>query len=109
MSSLIGQRLGQYEIIALIGRGGMAAVYRARQLNINREVAIKVIKPDLAETDAFIQRFDREAQTIASLAHPYILKLFDYGRFGDNVYLVTELLKGSLNDLLEQSPLSLEA
>ncbi len=106
MAGLIGQRLGQYEIVALLGRGGMATVYRARQLNIKREVAIKVIRADLAETADFIKRFEREAETIASLRHPYILKLFDYGEFGDTVYLVMELVSGgSLAELISKGPL----
>src|SRR5260370_36844616 len=100
MANLIGQRLGQYEIVALLGKGGMATVYRARQLTIKREVAIKIIKPDLAETPDFVRRFEGEAETIASLRQPYILKLFDYGKFQDIVYLVTDLVTGdSLTDL----------
>ncbi|HLY26417.1 MAG TPA: serine/threonine-protein kinase, partial [Aggregatilineales bacterium] len=110
MSNLIGQRVGQYEIIALLGKGGMAVVYRARQSSIGRDVAIKVIKPDLAETEEFEKRFQREAEAIASLSHPFILKVFDYGQQGDQVYLVTELLKGgSLADAIRKEPLSPES
>jgi len=94
MSNLIGQRLGQYEILALIGKGGMAAVYRARQTSMERDVAVKVIKPDLAETSEFIERFQREARTVASLNHAHILKVFDYGQLDDLVYLVMELHSG---------------
>src|SRR5215468_3057472 len=109
MSELIGQHLGQYEITALLGRGGMATVYRAHQTSIGRDVAIKVIKPELSATKDFTARFEREARTIASLSHPYILKVFDYGQQGDIVYLVMELLKGgSLADLIQQGPLSIE-
>src|SRR5579859_7970252 len=109
MSSLIGHRLGNYEIVGLLGRGGMATVYRARQLNIKRDVAIKVIKPDLAEIETFVRRFEREAETIASLSHPHILKLFDYGHEGDLVYLVTELLAGgSVSDQIAKGALSLD-
>src|SRR5258708_31551239 len=109
MSSLIGQRLGNYEIVSLLGRGGMATVYRARQLNIKREVAIKIIKADLAETEMFLKRFEREAETIATLSHPHILKLFDYGHEGEVVYLVTELLAGgTVSDLIGKGVLSLE-
>jgi serine/threonine-protein kinase len=79
MTDLIGQRLGQYEIVALLGKGGMATVYRARQLNIEREVAVKVIRSDLSDNADFIRRFKREAETIASLNQRHILKLFDYG------------------------------
>src|SRR5512143_513174 len=109
MANLIGQHLGQYEITAVLGRGGMATVYRAKQLNIKREVAVKVIKPDLAEASDFVRRFEREAETIASLEHPHIIKLFDYGQHGDMVYLVMQLLKGgSLADLIRQGPLTPE-
>ncbi len=101
MANLIGQRLGQYQITALLGRGGMATVYRARQTSIDRDVAVKVIKPDLIESEEFKVRFNREAKVIAALSHPHILKVFDYGQHGDVVYLVMELLSGgSLADLL---------
>lgn len=110
MADLIGQRLGQYEIIASIGAGGMATVYRARQLNIRREVAIKVIKSDLAASADFIRRFEREAETIAGLSHPHILKLFEYGEQGGVLYLVMELLSGgSLSELItRERPLPLD-
>jgi serine/threonine-protein kinase len=110
MSGLIGQHLGQYEITALLGRGGMATVYRARQASMGRDVAIKVIKPELSETPDFVERFAREARTVASLSHPHILKVFDYGQHGELVFLVMELLVGgSLADLILQGPLSLQA
>jgi serine/threonine-protein kinase len=103
MSNLIGQQLGQYKIISLLGKGGMATVYRARQESISRDVAVKVIKPDLAGAEMFVARFEREARTVASFSHPHILKVFDYGQFEDTVYLVIELMTGgSLSDLIEQ-------
>src|SRR5262249_26958116 len=108
MSNLIGLRLGQYEITARLGTGGMATVYRARQASMGRDVAIKVIRPDLAEAGDFVARFQREAHTVAGLSHAHILKVFDYGQHGDLVYLVMELLKGgSLTDLVRQGPLPL--
>jgi serine/threonine protein kinase/tetratricopeptide (TPR) repeat protein len=94
MSDLTGKRFGQYEIVSLLGQGGMASVYRARQLNIERHVAIKVIKADLVEKTELLARFDREAQTIASLSHPHIVKLFDYGHQDGIVYFVMELMAG---------------
>jgi len=113
-SNLIGQTLGQYEITALLGAGGMASVYRARQTSMERDVAIKVIKPELAESlsDAkrqeFLKRFEREARMIASLSHAHILKVFDYGKRDDMVYLVMELLSGgSLANLISQGALPL--
>src|SRR5262245_47877245 len=109
MANLIGQRLGQYEIVSLLGRGGMATVYRARQPSMKRDVAVKVIKPDLLEMGDFVARFEREAQTIASLSHPHIIKVFEYGQQGDLVYLVMELLTGgSLAELLQPGPLALD-
>jgi serine/threonine protein kinase len=110
MLNLIGQCLGQYEIVALLGKGGTAAVYRARQLTIKREVAVKVIKPDLAETEGFARRLEREAETIAALSHRHIVRLFDYGQHGEVVYLVMELLTGgSLSEQIKRGPLPPES
>ncbi|MBX3086122.1 MAG: protein kinase [Anaerolineae bacterium] len=101
MDPLIGQQLGQYEIITKIGVGGMATVYRAHQKSMDRSVAIKVIKQELATTADFVERFQREAKTVAKLSHPHILKVFDYGNQNDLVYIVMELLEGgSLSKLI---------
>lgn len=108
MALLVGQRLGQYEITGTVGKGGMATVYRARQSSMDRDVAIKVIKPDLAEITDFVKRFEREAKTLASLSHAHILKVFDYGQHDDIVYLVMELLTGgNLSQLIAQGLLPL--
>src|SRR5688572_6576288 len=108
MIDLIGQMLGQYEVTALLGKGGSATVYRAHQLNVERDVAIKVLKPELVDNPDFSNSFEREAKLVASLSHPHILKLFDYGQQGDTIYLVTELLPGgSLEDLIKAGPLPL--
>src|SRR5579859_7057594 len=112
MSGLIGQQTGTYKIVALLGKGGMAEVYRARQQlggRVARDVALKLIDARLSLTPEFIARFEREAQTLVSLSHPHILKAFDYGQYQDTVYLVMELLPGgSLADLLRNGapPLS---
>lgn len=103
MDSLIGQRLGQYEIVAKLGAGGMATVYRARQASVERDVAVKVIRTDLMEDENFVARFRNEARLIASLQHLHILKVFDYGNQDNILYLVMELLEGgSLSRLLRQ-------
>ncbi|MHB8626307.1 MAG: protein kinase domain-containing protein [Aggregatilineales bacterium] len=111
MPDLIGQRIGQYEIVALLGKGGMAEVYRARQTlagGVSRDVALKLIDARLAAAPEFIARFKREAQTLVSLSHPHILKAFDFGQYQDTVYLVMELLTGgSLAELIRQGPLPL--
>lgn len=109
MANLIGKVLGNYEIIAELGAGGMATVYRARQSNVKRDVAVKVIESQLAQNPEFIKRFEREAQTIAALNHPHILKLFDFGKTDEILYLVMELQPGgSLADLMSKQTLPLE-
>jgi Serine/threonine protein kinase len=78
---LVGKTLGSYTISALIGRGGMATVYKARQQTVNREVAIKVMnEPAEAESPEY-QRFVREVQIIANLEHMHILPIYDYGQW----------------------------
>jgi serine/threonine-protein kinase len=110
MEHLVGQRLGQYDVLEIIGKGGMAAVYRARQDTVKRDVAVKVIMSGLAHSPDSLKRFQREAETVASLSHPHILRIFDYGQHGDLVYLVMELLRGgSLADLIRKGPLPPEA
>jgi serine/threonine kinase PknH len=105
MASLIGQRLGQYELIALLGRGGMGTVYAARQFSMGRDVTLKVIRSDLAELDKFNERFEREVHINARLSHPHILKVFDSGREGSLTYLVMELVSGgNLADMLNIGP-----
>jgi serine/threonine protein kinase len=76
MADLIGQRLGQYEIVALLGKGGMATVYRAREVKIERDVALKVIRSDLVDNPDFVRRIKRKTETLASLSvgpkQPYV-------------------------------------
>lgn len=109
MTYLPGQRIGSYEVVALLGKGGMAIVYRARQTSIRRDVAIKVIESRLVPDGDFVRRFEREAETVASLSHPHILKVFDFGTHDGDLYLVMELFTGgSLADRIRQKPLSFE-
>jgi serine/threonine protein kinase len=86
-----GTRLGPYEVLALLGAGGMGEVYRARDTRLNREVAVKVLPERLAGEPEALARFRREAQAIAALSHPNILAIHD---FGEVAYAVTELLEG---------------
>ena len=102
MTSLIGRRLGQYDIIDTLGEGGMASVYLGRQTSIDRLVAVKVLPPHPALNAAFKERFQLEAKTIGSLQHPSILPLYDYGAQDDVLYLVMAYAKdGSLDDVLD--------
>jgi len=94
VDDLIGKSLGGYRIEASIGEGGMAQVYRAHDLKLNRNVALKIIRPNVATSEEFLRRFEREARTVAALSHPHILKIFDYGQADRLVYLVMELMPG---------------
>jgi serine/threonine-protein kinase len=103
VSDLVGQRLGKFEILAVLGKGGMATVYRARQTDLKREVAIKVMKASLAESEDFLVRFRREAELVARLEHPNIITIYDYGQEGETVYIAMRLLPGgSLSDRLRK-------
>ena len=96
-----GVRLGPYEIVALIGSGGMGEVYRARDTRLGRDVAIKVLPPDFAADAERLKRFEREAKATAALSHRNILDVHDVGTVEGVPYLVEELLEGeSLRDRL---------
>ncbi len=93
--TLAPQLFSSYEHLELIGKGGMAEVYRAEHPTQNRTVAIKVLLSNLAEDELFRRRFMREAQTLAGLEHPHIVRLFDYGEENGLYYMVMEYLNGA--------------
>ena len=97
------------EIECLIGQGGMGAVYKARQLKLDRPVALKVIKPESYEDPAFAERFNREARTLARLNHPNIVAVHDFGEAGQLYYFIMEFVDGAnLRQLLETQQLEPE-
>ncbi len=103
-----GAKLGPYEIVSLLGAGGMGEVYRARDTRLDRSVAVKVLAPQLAVDPDFRARFAREAKAISALNHAHICGLYDIGREHDTDYLVLELLEGqTLAARLERGPLPL--
>ncbi len=107
-SSLIGRRLGKYEIIELLGQGGMATVYKGYQPDIDRFVAVKVLPPHPGQDRQFVDRFRLEARTIAQLQHPHILPMHDYGSDADILYLIMAYVSGgSLKDRIERGPIPL--
>jgi WD40 repeat protein len=89
-----GTRLRQYEILAAIGAGGMGEVYRAHDTNLDRDVAIKVLPPGVADDAHSLARLEREAKAVASLSHPNIMAVYDFGSENDTTFLVCELLDG---------------
>jgi eukaryotic-like serine/threonine-protein kinase len=100
-------KLGQYELIEEVGRGGMATVYRAYQANVDRQVAVKVIHRAISADQKATERFVREARLIARLEHPHILPVYDYDAKSDPPYIVMRYLPtGTLKDILEQGRLS---
>jgi serine/threonine-protein kinase len=91
----IGTVIAGYRIESRIGRGGMGVVYRAHHLNLDREAALKVIAPDLAESSGFRERFAREARIAAALAHPNIVTVYDAGEVEGTLYLAMQYVEGS--------------
>lgn len=87
-------RLPELEQFELIGRGGMGAVYKARQRKLDRPVAVKVLDSDLRHDPAFAERFAREARTLAQLNHPHVVSVFDFGHRDDLYYLIMEYVDG---------------
>ncbi|GAB7034055.1 Stk1 family PASTA domain-containing Ser/Thr kinase [Streptomyces sp. NPDC021749] len=101
---LVGQLLdGRYRIQARIAAGGMATVYRAVDTRLDRVLALKVMHPGLAEDGAFVERFIREAKSVARLSHPNVVGVFDQGTDGTYVYLAMEYVAGcTLRDVLRE-------
>ena len=104
MDNLVGQTLGQYQIIGLAGRGGMATVYKAYQPSLNRYVAIKVLPEFMAQDEQFVVRFRQEALAAAGLRHPNILVIHDVGQQGNVHYIAMEFLEGqTLAQVIQRS------
>ncbi|MBI3362421.1 MAG: serine/threonine protein kinase [Chloroflexi bacterium] len=103
MDDLIGRTLGPYQITQPLGRGGMAAVYKAYQPALQRYVAIKILPASLAHDPQFSERFTREARAIARLDHPNILPVYDFGQSDGVTYIVMKYVDGgTLKDVLER-------
>ena len=94
--AMIGQTLGHYRVLEEIGSGGMGEVYRACDDRLGREVALKVLKPSLANDRDRLRRFEQEARAAAALNHPNIVAVYDIGMHNGAPYIVSELLQGRL-------------
>jgi len=100
---LIGQTLGEFEIVEILGRGGMGAVYKARQASLGRFVAIKVLPRRLAADASFVERFGREARSAAAIRHPNIIEVHAIGQDKGYQYIAMEFIDGeTLADLLKR-------
>src|SRR5215813_10549162 len=105
----IGTRLGSHEIIALLGKGGMGEVYRARDTNLKREVAIKILPDEISRDASRLSRFQREAEVLASLNHPNIAAIYDLEEAGETRFLVLELVEGeTLAERIQREPVPVE-
>lgn len=103
IEDLQGRRIGRYEVTGLLGRGGMAAVYRARDTALHREIALKILYPQYLHDEDQIARFKREAVVAAGLDHPNIVQIYDVGEDQGLVYIAMQLLPGrSLADVLRE-------
>lgn len=108
---MIGHELGgRYQVIERIGGGGMALVYRAHDILLNRNVAIKVLRSQFVHDEEFIRRFRREAQSAASLSHPNVVSIYDVGQEDEIHYIVMEYVEGkNLNEIIkERAPLQVD-
>lgn len=96
-----GQTVGGYRVERLIGRGGMGVVYEAVQISVKRRVALKVLRQELAEDPAFVERFRREARAQAAIEHPHVLEVYEVGEGEEGLFLAMRLVSGeTLLDLL---------
>jgi Tol biopolymer transport system component len=106
---MIGQVIGHYEILGLIGQGGMGSVYRAHDSRLDRDVALKVLPGELAENPDFRQRFDREVKSLAALRHPNIVTIYSFEEIDDIAFYTMELVEGkTLDSVLTAKGLSLD-
>src|SRR5437879_2767193 len=109
MSLRVGTQLGSLEITGLLGRGGMGEVYRARDLKLKREVAIKVLPDEFSRDPDRVSRFQREAEVLASLNHSNIAAIYDLQEANGSRYLIMELVEGeTLAERIQRGPLPID-
>ena len=107
MSLAPGTKLGAFEITGLLGKGGMGEVYRARDTNLGRDVAIKIVSAEVAENPQYLAWFEREARTLASLDHPNVASIFDFQHSNGVHFLVMQFVEGlTLADRIASGPMA---
>ena len=98
----IGSKLGHFNLLEEIGKGGMGSVFRAFDPTLNREVAIKVLREDFARDQKFVNDFLQEARAAASISHPHIVQIYFVGEESGRYYIVMELMRGrTLREIIE--------
>src|SRR3954462_8157753 len=103
LRDLTGVKLGDFHAERLLGRGGMGGVYLARQVSLNRSVALKGLRPDLLTKPAYLARFEAEATTVAKLNHPNIVTIYTIGHLDDIRFIAMEYVQGAnLRDYLSK-------
>src|SRR6516225_7484950 len=106
MALPFGTRLGPYEVQSLLGAGGMGEVYRARDLRLGRDVAVKILPAGFATNPVALERFEREARVVSALTHPNVCTLFDIGTQDGTRFIVMEFLDGrTLKEVIGSRPL----
>jgi serine/threonine protein kinase len=101
--SLVGQSLDRYKLVSLLGEGGMGAVFKGRDITLQRDIAVKIMHPQFARRPDFRERFLQEARTAAKLDHPGVVKVFDFGQAQGHLYIVMEFLPGAnLRQMLQE-------
>src|SRR5438477_6419938 len=109
MAIRISLTLGSFEILAIVGRGGMGEVYRARDTKLKREVAIKILPEEFSRDPDRIARFQREAEVLASLNHPNIAAIYDVSETAGSRFLVLEFVEGeTLAERIARGPIPIE-
>ena len=103
IEQLAGTKLGNYKVESLLGRGGMGVVYKARQISLDRSVALKILPPSLSSDSSFVKRFQREARAVAKFSHPNIVQIFDISIQEDLHFFSMEYVEGkTLDDVLKE-------
>ena len=103
IEQLAGTKLGNYEIESLLGRGGMGVVYKARQISLNRPVALKILPPSLSSDSSFVKRFHREAEAVAQLDHPNIVQIIDISKAKGLHFFSMQYVEGrTLDEVLKE-------
>ena len=92
--SIIGHKIGNYEILSLLGAGGMGEVYLARDARLDRQIALKILPAQFTQDPAQVERFEREARAASALNHPNIITIYDIGQEGDTHFIATEFIAG---------------